>query len=186
MNNSPHTPHNHADPKASMPPRPKKLSEIPAFLSKLLGGFFSRFGYILKIVWKTGPWILFSMMFISVFQGVTPVIGSIISKEIINELQILLKDGFADTDFFASSVFFLIVFLFIYRFLHQLVGTVSAALNRIAGEKVVSQVKLQIMNKTKASISHPSICPNFTKSLRTPTVRRATDRYPFFRRPSPS
>ena len=146
MNNSPH---NHADPKASMPPRPKKLSEIPAFLSALLGGFFSRFGYILKIVWRTGPWILFLMMFISIFQGVTPVIGSIISKEIINELQLLIKDGFADTDFFSSSVFFLIVFLFIYRFLHQLVGTVSTALNRIAGEKVVSQVKLQIMQKTK-------------------------------------
>jgi ABC-type multidrug transport system fused ATPase/permease subunit len=88
-------------------------------------------------------------MFISIFQGVTPVIGSIISKEIINELQLLVRDGIGDTNFFSSSVFFLIVFLFVYRFLHQLVSTVSTALNRIAGEKVVSQVKLQIMHKTK-------------------------------------
>ena len=149
MNNLPPLPRGSADPHSSMPPRPKKLSEIPSFLNKLLGGFFSRFGYILKIVWQTGPWILFLMMFISIFQGVTPVIGSIISKEIINELQILVRYGAQNIDFFSSSVFFLIVFLFVYRFLHQLVSTISTALNRIAGEKVVSQVKLQIMHKTK-------------------------------------
>ena len=140
-------------------PRPTKLSEVPAFLAKVIGGFVSRFGYILKIVWETGPWILFVMVFIAIFQGVTPVIGSIISKEIINELQILVQNGFGDVEFFSSPVFFLIIFLFIYRFLRQLVSTFSTAVNRIAGEKVVRHVKLQIMNKAKtidlASFDNP-------------------------------
>ena len=146
-------------------PYPKKLSEIPSYLGKLLGGFFSRFGYILKIVWETGPWILFLMMFIALFQGVTPVIGSIISKEIINEFQILIKNGFLNVDFFSSSVFFLIVFLFVYRFLNQLVHTVSTAVNRIAGEKVVRQVKLKIMTKAKDIDLSSFDLPDFYEKL---------------------
>ena len=134
--------------KKTLPP-PKKLSEVPGYLKKLIGGFFVRFGYILKIVWETGPWILFVMMFIAIFQGVTPVIGSIISKEIINELQIFVKNGFVNADFLSSSIFFLIVFLFVYRFLTHFVSTLSTAVHRIAGEKVVRQVKLKIMTKAK-------------------------------------
>ena len=149
MNYMPPPPHDRAESKQSSVPPPKKLSELPSYLSKLLGGFFSRFGYILKIVWETGPWILFVMMFIALFQGITPVIGSLISKEIINELQLFIKGETIYIDFFSSSIFFLIVFLFVYRFLHNLVGTINTAVNRIAGEKVVRLVKLKIMTKAK-------------------------------------
>ena len=134
MNYMPPPPHMRPESPRPSIPKPKKLREVPPYLKTLLGGFFSRFGYILKIVWETGPWILFVMMFIALFQGVTPVIGSLISKEIINELQRLVA-GRAYIDFFASPVFYLIIFLFVYRFLHHLVGTVSSAVNRIAGER---------------------------------------------------
>ena len=148
----------HEAPRSTLPP-PKKLSEVPSYLAKLIKGFFSRFSYILKIVWETGPWILFVMMFIALFQGITPVIGSLISKEVINELQRLVSGG-VYVDFLSSGVFFLIVFLFIYRFVNRIVGTLSTAVNRIAGEKVVRQVKLKIMNKAKgvdlASFDMPS------------------------------
>ncbi len=137
------------DYKHSQIPKPKNILGVPKYLFTLLGGFFSRFGYILKIVWDTGPWILFFMMFIAVFQGVTPVFGSMITKEILNELQILIENGPIKTDFFHSEVFFLIIFLFVYRFLKELVGTVNTAAHRIAGEKVVRRVKLMIMNKAK-------------------------------------
>ena len=132
------------DYKQSQIPKPKNILGVPKYLFTLLGGFFSRFGYILKIVWDTGPWILFFMMFIAVFQGVTPVFGSMITKEILNELQILIENGPLKTDFFHSEVFFLIIFLFVYRFLKELVGTVNTAAHRIAGEKVVKQAKLII------------------------------------------
>ena len=131
-------------------PPPKNIKDVPRYLKELLGGFFIRFGYIISLVWQTGPWILILMSFIALFQGLTPVIGSIISKEIINELQIILQNGTANYgDFLSSSVFFLIVFFFIYKFARQLVSTLNRTVNRIAGEKVVRQVKLQIMEKSK-------------------------------------
>ena len=131
-------------------PPPQSIGDLPRYLKELLGGFFKRFFYIIRLVWKTGPWILFVMSFIALFQGVTPVIGSIISKDIINEFQIIIKIG-ADEygDFLSSSVFFLLVFFFVYKFLRQLVSTLSHTVHRIAGEKVVRQVKLQIMEKSK-------------------------------------
>lgn len=129
---------------------PKGIKDIPRYLRELLGGFFKRFFYIIALVWNTGPWILFLMSFIALFQGVTPVIGSLISKEIINEFQIIIEVGINEYgDFLSSNVLFLLVFFFVYKFLRQMISTISHAVNRIAGEKVVRQVKLQIMEKSK-------------------------------------
>ena len=57
-------------------PKPKSLKEVPDYLKKLLSGFFSRLFYIYGIVWQTRPWILFAMLFMSVFHGVIPIIGA--------------------------------------------------------------------------------------------------------------
>jgi len=46
---------------------PKNIADVPRYLGELLGGFFTRMGYIFKLVWKTGPWILFAMLFFAVF-----------------------------------------------------------------------------------------------------------------------
>ena len=86
----------------------------------------------------------------ALFKGVTPIIGSLISKNIINELQENLKSGSGGLDtFWESPVFALLIFLFLYRVLVQITNNVSHALNRIAGEKVVKEVKTQIMEKSK-------------------------------------
>lgn len=142
-------------------PAPKNLADLPRFLRELLGGFFLRFGYIVRLVWKSGPWILFLLSFIALFKGITPVIGSLISREILNALQGVIREGaLPASDFWSSPIFFLLIFLFIYRVLLRVVNTVNSALNRIAGEKVVKQVKLQIMGKAKeldlASFDDPS------------------------------
>ncbi len=145
---------------------PKGINDIPRYLRELLGGFFKRFFYIIALVWKTGPWILFLMSFIALFQGVTPVIGSLISKEIINEFQVIIRIG-ADKygDFISSKVFFLLVFFFVYKFLRQMVTTISHAVNRISGEKVVRQVKLQIMEKSKEIDLGAYDLPSFYEKL---------------------
>jgi len=128
---------------------PNGIKEVPKYLGKVVGGFIYRFSYILGIVWKTGPWILFLMSFIALFQGLTPVIGALISKDIINEFQIVFSSGEATPSFINSKAFFLIVFFFVYKISRQLIGTLNTAVNRIAGEKVIRQVKLQIMEKSK-------------------------------------
>lgn len=131
-------------------PPPRNIADVPRYLKELLGGFFTRMGYIIRLVWKTGPWILFAMLFIAVFQGIMPVVGSKISEAVLNELQ--SQFGLFDGDFlsfFGSSMFFLLVFLFSYNILTSLVRTLKNAVTRVAGELVVRTVKLEIMHKAK-------------------------------------
>lgn len=126
-------------------PLPKSIGDVPRYLKELLGGFFKRFFYIVGIVWQTGHWILFLMTFLALFNGLTPVIGSLISKEIINELQA------ANTpvdDFFGSRIFELLIFLFVYRVLKRLAVTAGTAVDSLSGELVVKEIKLRIMNKS--------------------------------------
>ena len=132
--------------------KPTSLWDVPRYLRELLGGFFSRLLYIFKLVWETGPWILFVMSFIALFEGLAPVIGSLISKNILNELQ----DAYTAysghegvNEFLASQAFFLLIFFFIYRILSQIISRINSAATRISGELVVEHVKMMIMNKTK-------------------------------------
>ena len=129
---------------------PKSIADVPRFLGELLGGFFKRFFYIARLVWESGRWIMVLLSFMAVFKGVTPVIGSLISKTVLNELQGVVKMGaLPESDFWTSPICFLIVFLFIYRLLLRIINEVNNALNRIAGEKVVKQVRMHIMEKSK-------------------------------------
>ncbi len=139
---------------------PARISDVPRYIRELLEGFFGRFAYIVKLVWNTGKWILFLLTFIAVFKGVTPVIGALISQNVLNSLHTVIEQGgLPASEFWNSPVFYLLIFLFVYRILLQIVTNISNALNRIAGEKVVRQVKLQIMEKSKeldiASFDHP-------------------------------
>ncbi len=132
-------------------PPPKGVRDIPRYLKELLGGFFSRLFYIFKLVWRTGPWILFFMLSISIFNGVMPVIGALISKNILNEMQAVLalqKEG-NEVAFWGSMVMLLLLFLFAYRLLTRLVATLDSSVTRIAGEKVVRYVRVQIMEKAR-------------------------------------
>ena len=129
---------------------PKNVADVPRYLKELLGGFFTRMGYIFKLVWKTGPWILFAMLFFAVFQGIMPVVGSKISEAVLNELQSRYDLFGGDfRAFFGTTAFFLLVFMFSYNILTSIVNTVKNTVTRIAGELVVRTVKLEIMNKAK-------------------------------------
>ena len=128
---------------------PKNIKDFPRFLKELLGGFFSRFFYIVKLVWQTGWWVLFSLSFVAIFKGVSPIIGALISKNILNGLQAVIQTGaMGASDFWHSNIFYLLIFLFAYRLSVTVINNISSAVNRIAGEKVVRQVKMQIMEKS--------------------------------------
>ena len=133
-------------------PAPSSMSDVPRYLKELLGGFFYRLFYIFSLVWNTAPWILFALLFVAVITGIMPVLGSLISKQILNEMQIIITDralGNFFGDFWTSNVLFLLIFLFVYRILNRVVGSLESAVTHIAGEKVVSHVKLQIMKKSE-------------------------------------
>ena len=129
---------------------PKGIGDVPRYLRELLVGFFSRMLYIFKLVWKTGPWILFAMLLLALLNGILPVIGSIISQNVLNALQKnfgMFHGGIGA--FIGSSVFFLLTFMFIHKILSGIISTFNNSVMRISGELVVRTVKLEIMNKAK-------------------------------------
>ncbi len=128
---------------------PKNPLDVPRYLKELLGGFFTRMAYIFRLVWKTGPWILFVMLFISLFQGIMPVVGSKISQYVLNALQSSDGAHMEPGEFLGTTVFFLLVFMFVYNILNSVIGTLKNTVTRISGELVVRTVKLEIMNKAK-------------------------------------
>lgn len=158
---APHDVRRGVHPNYQMPAAPNGIKDVPRYLAELFWGFFKRFGYIVNLVWRTGHWIPVLLSFVALFKGVTPVVGSLISKNILNGLQEVIKAGYLpEGDFWSSNILYLLIMLFAYRLLIQIVNNVNNALNRIAGEKVVHEVKSQIMEKSKeldlASFDNPS------------------------------
>lgn len=147
---------------------PRSFTDLPRYLKELLGGFFYRLFYIFGLVWQTGPWILFAMSFIAIVTGIMPVLGSLISKQILNEMQIMITEravGNVLGDFLTSNIMFLLVFLFVYRILNRVVGSLESAVTHIAGEKVVSHIKLQIMRKSEEIDISSYDMPEFYEKL---------------------
>lgn len=134
---------------------PKSLADLPRYLGELLGGFFSRLFYIFSIVWKSGPVFLILMCFIALFDGLMPVLGALLSREILNHLQDVITETALGTTFNASAfwgsmVLILLIFYFIYRILTKVTTRLSNAVTRMAGERVVRHVKVEVMQKAQA------------------------------------
>ena len=64
-------------------PKPQNIREVPGYLYRVATKFFYRLFYIFRLVWETRPWILLFMIFMSVWNGVTPIICAYISKELL-------------------------------------------------------------------------------------------------------
>ena len=148
--------------------KPKKIREIPQYLRTLLGGFFHRLFYIFGLVWKADPVSLIVLLLIAIFNGFMPVISSLISKEILNELQGIIEQtalGRAVGSFWGSTILFLLIFFFTLKILQRVVNRLSNAFTRVAGEKVVRQVRVMIMNKTKEIDLAAFDIPDFYEKL---------------------
>ena len=126
-------------------PRPKNIKEVPHFLKEVIGACSNRMLYILKLVWEASPGILFLMAFMAVFNGVMPVVGSLIGKELLNRLAQAYNGQL--TTF--RVVWTLLVFQFGYLLLNSLVNRLDSTIIRISGELVTNHIKLKIMNKAK-------------------------------------
>ena len=156
-------------------PPPKNIADLPRYLRELLGGFFVRFGYIFRLVWETGPWILIARVFIALFEGATPIIGALLTQNIINGLQLAAQGGAEIGDFVSSPVFWLLLFYFLYQILKRLIGTLGDFVTRIAGELVVRTVRLRIMEKAKtvdiASFDDPDFYERLENANREAAMR---------------
>ena len=148
--------------------RPQSIKDVPRYLKELFGGFFYRLGYIFVLVWRASPLILFTMVFIAIFDGVMPVIGTMISSSVLDELHLVIRERILAEEagipftasFWGSAVLSMLIVLFAYRICNRVVTRISNSIIKIAGEKVTNQVKVQIMQKARtidlASFDNPA------------------------------
>ena len=132
------------------PKKPKSIKEVPAYLKKVLGGFFKRVFYIFGLVWEARPILLFVMIFMAIFNGVMPVVGSYISAHLLNSLAGLFT---MERSLTASDLIGIIALpmalQFGYMFFTKLVNSVSNMITSISGEVVTNHIKVKIMRKAK-------------------------------------
>ena len=130
-------------------PKPKSLAEVPGYLHRLLKGFFSRLFYIFSLVWDAKPWILFVMIFMAIYNGVSPVISAYISAQLLNALGQSITAAVTGAEFSFDRILFLLIFQFGYIFLNNLLHNVYNMVIRIAGELVSNHIKLKLFEKAK-------------------------------------
>ena len=126
-------------------PLPKNIKEVPKYIATLVKVISERLFYIVKLVWEASPVILFVMVFMAVFNGVMPIVGSLISKNLLN----YLADYYGGIDAATAMIITVLVVQFGYMFLNHLVSRISNLIYRLSGEVVSNHVKLKIMEKAK-------------------------------------
>ena len=132
--------------------KPKGILDVPRYIAQLVGGFFKRLFYIVKLVWGASAWMLIAMTALCLINGFLPVIGAYISKDLLNSVASLI--GAAAGGSMAENIFttlrpliFLLVLYFIYTFLNKLFSRINSMVTGIAGELVVNHIKMKIIKK---------------------------------------
>ena len=137
-------------PKQKRPKSPKEL--ILGFFGGIKS-FISRLLYIIALVWETAPAILIVMILLCVLDGLLPVLGAYITRDLLNEISLLIG---RELGYFADEIFkslrpliFLFILQFVYLFLRRILQLVNDMVTSIAGELVVNHIKLKIIGKAK-------------------------------------
>ena len=151
-------------------PRPKGLKNLIPFLMKQVKSFSSRLFYIVSLVWESSPAVLIWMALFCILDGILPVIGAYISKELLNGISSLIGvdgGGTLREDVFVTlrPVLFLLLLEFIYLFTKRILDRLNAGVTAIAGELVVNHIKLKIINKAKTVDTCSFDRPEFYEKL---------------------
>ena len=133
----------------NMPSLPKSIRDIPRYLKELFGGFFSRLFYIFRLVWDAKPWILFAMLFMSVFNGVRPVINAKIASLLLTALGDAGVALVNKTEYSFSHIMYYLLFQFGFIFLANILAQVYNMILRIAGELVTNHIKMKMLYKAR-------------------------------------
>ncbi|MBQ9133213.1 MAG: ABC transporter ATP-binding protein [Clostridia bacterium] len=138
-------------------PLPKNLREVPEYLKKTVGGTCSRLLYIFRLVWETQPILLIFMLFMTVYNGIMPLIGTLITAHL---LECIVQSFTEEVDLVLP-----LIWQFGYLFLNTLTSSLSGMLTKITGEKVTNHVKNKIMHKAKTVDLASFDMPDFYERL---------------------
>ncbi len=151
-------------------PKPKNLKEMPSYIKKTVGGTIYRLFYIFKLVWETQPFLLFFMVLMAVYNGVMPLVGTMISAHLLDSI---VKSFTTEVSLVTP-----LLFQFGYLFLNTLTSGLYNMLIRITGESVTNHVRLKIMNKAKdldlASFDMPDFYERLENANREAGARPVT------------
>lgn len=150
--------------------KPRGFKDVPRYVREKVKGFLSRLFYIISLVWSSSPWILIAMCALCLLDGVLPVVGAYISKDLLNAIASLLgseKSGVLSNDVFVilSPVIFILIVQLIYQFSHRVLGRLNHMVTAIAGELVVNHIKLKIIGKAKTVDQRSFDDPEFYEKL---------------------
>ena len=150
--------------------KPKGIRDLPRYLSECIGGFFKRLFYIISLVWISAPFLLIAMILLCILDGVLPVVGAYISKDLLNAVASLI--GTADLGSMADNIFitmkpliFLFIMYFVYLFLKKIMTKLNGMVTGIAGELVVNHIKLRIIDKANRVDMRSFDDPDFYEKL---------------------
>ena len=136
-------------------------------IARRVKGFFTRLFYIISIVWKTNPALLFAMTVICVANGVLPVAGAYISRDLLNEIShqmgITAESGSGAA--VMQGILFIVVVRGVYMLINRLFTRIGSGVNNVAGELVVNQIKLMILDKAGTLDMQSFDSPEFYERL---------------------
>lgn len=159
-------------------PRPKSLREVPSYVKHVSAKTAQRLFYIFMLVWEAKPSLLIMMCFMTVFNGVMPVIQALVGGELLNGLAQALTMR-ADGETAPLSVITLpLAAMLACQVLRSVANSVSNMVTRISGEYVTNHIKLKIMNKAKdidlASFDIPDFYERLENANREAGMRPVT------------
>ncbi len=151
-------------------PKPKRLREVPLYIKRRIGGFFKRLFYIVSLVWQAAPAMLIAMAVLCLLDGLLPVAGAYISKDLLNEVQKLIGSAslgniFENIFVTMKPLIFLFVAFFVFQFLKRILNRINTMITGIAGELVVNHIKMKIITKAKTTDLSSFDRPEFYEKL---------------------
>lgn len=145
-------PHPFAELEKLKEPRPKHIKEVPGYLKRLFGKFFSRLFYIFRLVWETRPWILLTKVLLAVFSGLLPVgqayAGSLLLNALADAYTAAVSTGGVAQEAWTDIVG-LLVLQFVCIFAISLTNSINNLVTNMAGELVANHVRTKIMYKAR-------------------------------------
>ncbi len=150
--------------------KPENLLGLPAYIFKKIKGFCTRLFYILSLVFEASPALLVAMVVLCIIEGLLPVFGAYVSKELLNSVAELIGsaasgDLYVDIFETLSPLIILFVSYFIYLFLKKIFSRSNTMITSIAGELVSNHIKLKIIEKAKESDLSAFDRPEFYEKL---------------------
>lgn len=149
-------------------PKPKSLREVPGYILRRIHGFCSRLFYIVRLVWDTAPGMLLLLALFCLAEGLLPVWGAYISRDLINAIAALIgEETIASSPFFTvfRPILYLFILEFVYLFLRRAIARVSGIVTSLAGEMVSNHIKVKIIEKSKTVDQQSFDRPEFYEKL---------------------